>query len=154
MAVRELSSRWTFFHKFLFPSIWIGGFSLGTLVMFLAPDSLHGSGDVRDARWLFAGATLAGGGFIYWACMRLKKVTLSRDSLIVSNFRDEIQVPLRDIETVSGSLYVNPELIWIEFRRPTAFGSKIVFMPKLRVFHGFTRHPMVAELRSIIANAG
>ena len=152
--MRELSSRWTFFQKRVFPPLWIGGFSLVTLLMFLVPDSFHGSMDVRAARWIFAGATLVGGGFIYWACMRLKKVTLVGDILIVSNFRDEIQVPLRDIETVSGSLSVSPELIWIEFRRPTAFGSKIVFMPKMRFLHGFTRHPLVAELRSLIANAG
>jgi hypothetical protein len=150
--MRELSSAWTFFYKFVFPTIWIGGFALGTLVMFTAPASLQGGRDVREIRWLFADATVVGGTLIYWFCMRLKKVSLNTDTLILSNYRQRVEVPLRDVEAISGSLLMSPELIWLRFRRPTSLGSKIVFMPKFRFSLGFSRHPLVAELRALISN--
>ena len=151
--MRTLSSAWTFFYKFVFPTIWIGGFAVGTLLMFTAADSFQGSGDVREMRWYFLAATVLGGAAIYWSCMRLKKVTLNGDVLLISNFRKEIAIPLLDLERVSGSILMNPELVWLHFLRPTEFGTKIVFMGKWRLSFGFTRHPVVKELGKLIEQA-
>jgi hypothetical protein len=49
--MRKLSSGWTWFYKFAFPTLWIGSFGLGTVAMFVAPDSL--ATDPRGVRWLF-----------------------------------------------------------------------------------------------------
>src|SRR5262245_4368865 len=117
--MRELSSSLTWFHKFAFPTLWIGGFAIGTLIMFIGPHSLEE--EVREMRWLFLGLTVIGTLFLYWFCMRLKRVRLSGGALLISNYRTELEVPLRDVEVVSGSLLVKPELIWLRFRRPTAF---------------------------------
>jgi len=151
---RRLSSSLTFFYKFVFPTIWIAVFAAGTASMFATPDAWHGNGDVREIRWGFLAATLLGGSLFWFACMRNKQVVLDLDRKVfsISNYRRTIEVPIRDVESVSGSLLVNPELIWLRFRRPTEFGSKIVFMPRMRFFHGFTRHPMVEELRALVAN--
>jgi len=149
--MRELSSEMTFFYKFVFPTLWIGAFAFGTLLMFLIPDSFTRSRDVREMRWLFAFMTVVGASVIYWACMRLKKVTLSANTLIISNYRRAVEVPLRDVEVVSGSLLMSPELIWLRFRHPTPFGEKVVFMPKIRFSFGFSRHPLVAELRTLLS---
>jgi hypothetical protein len=124
--MRELSSAWTFFYKVIFPTLWIGGFALATLFMFVAPDAFHsrsGQEDIRGARWIFAAATLLGGALIYWACIRLKKVSLVAGRLVISNYRRAIEIPIRDVESVSGSILVSPELIWLRFRRPTELGS-------------------------------
>jgi len=150
--MRELSSTWTFFYKFVFPTLWIGMFAMGTLLMFVVPDSFKGGGDVREIRWFFAGATVVGGAFIYWACIRLKKVSLDANTLVVSNYRHQVEVPLRDVEAISGSLFMSPELIWLRLRNPTILGTKVVFMPKVRLSFGFSRHPLVAELRALISN--
>ena len=96
---------------------------------------------------------LVGGAFIYWSCMRLKKVALDGDVLLISNFRKEIAIPLRDVDHVTGSIFMSPELVWLHFRRPTEFGTKIVFMGKWRFFSGFTRHPVVKELQRLIDRA-
>jgi|GEM_PF-730937 len=153
-AMRQLSSSMTFFYKFIFPTFWIGMFTFGTLLMFIAPDSFKGNGDVREMRWLFAFITVVGGSFIYWACMRLKTVSMSADALIISNYRRRIDVPLRDVEAISGSLLMSPELIWLRFRHPTPFGEKVVFMPKFRFFSfHFSRHPLVAELQALISSS-
>lgn len=147
---RELSSKWTFFYKFVLPTLWIGMFTLGTLTMFFAPDVWNGHNDARWLRWLFLGLTLSGALFLYWACMRLKKVWLGRTSFTISNYVDEVEVPVRDVERVSGSILMSPELVWLRFRRPTRFGDKVVFMPKLRLLSGWNRHPVVEELRGLI----
>ena len=149
--MRQLSSSMTFFYRFIFPTVWIGAFAFVTLLMFIIPDSFQG-GDVHETRWIFAFMTLLGGGFIYWGCMRLKTVSMSGDALIISNYRRRVDVPLRDVEVISGSMFMSPELIWLRFRHPTPFGEKIVFMPKVRFHFGFSRHPLVAELRALISS--
>jgi hypothetical protein len=147
--MRDLSSKWTWFYKFAFPTLWVGGFAFSTLIMFLAPDSWK-EGDSRELRWVFLGVTVVGTLLFYWSCMRLKGVRLRGDVLLISNFETEIEVPLRDVEQISGSLLVNPELMWLRFRRPTEFGTKVVFMPPFRFFHGFSRHPLVEELQEML----
>jgi hypothetical protein len=151
---RRLSSSLTFAYKFVFSTLWVAVFAAVTASMFAAPGAWHGNGDVRQLRWVFAAATLLGGSLFWFACMRNKKVELDlgRKVFSILNYRRTIEVPIRDIEAVSGSLLLNPELIWLRFRRPTGFGSKIVFMPRLRFLHGFTRHPLVEELRALVAN--
>ena len=104
-------------------------------------------------RWIFLTVTVGGGAWIYWSCGRLKRVRLSGDSLLVSNFRDEMRVPLSQIERVTGSVLMNPELVWVHFRRPTAFGDRIVFMAPWRWPSGFSRHPVVGELQRLAAVA-
>lgn len=57
-----LSSGWTWFYKFIFPTIWIGGFGFGTLMMFLVPDSFSGD-DVRVTRDEFLTILVLGSAF-------------------------------------------------------------------------------------------
>ena len=101
----------------------------------------------------FLAATLAGGVFIYWSCVRLKRVSLRGSTLIVSNYRREVAVPFRDVEGVSGSILLSPEVIWLRCRRPTSFGRTIMFMPRIRLTLGFSHHPFVDQLRALIANS-
>lgn len=150
---REISSKWTFYYKFIFPTLWIGGFTLTTVFMFLFPAGWKGSSDIRKARWIFLGITIAGATVIYWSCMRLKKVYLRQNSLVVSNYLTEVSVPLQQIERVSGSVFMAPELVWVHFRRPTQLGRRIVFMPTMRWFPGFSRHPIVRELWQLTLEA-
>lgn len=134
----------TFFYKFVFPTLWIGVFALVASAMFLSHDR-----DAQEVRWIFLGITILGAAVWYWSCMRIKQVRLDSGSLKISDFRQEITVPLAAVERVSGSVLMSPELVWLHFRRPTAFGSKVVFMPPIRWFKGFRRHPLVAELRAL-----
>jgi tryptophan-rich sensory protein len=147
---RELSSRWTFFHKFVFPTIWICGFASGTAAMFLSPNAWNLNPHLREVRWIFLLALIVGAAFIYWSGIRMKKVWLAQNSLVISNYLEEITVPLQQVERVSGSILMTPELVWVHFRRPTIFGKRIIFMPKLRLWSGFSEHPIVEELRQLI----
>ena len=150
--MEELSSRLTFFYKFVFPTLWIGVFALVTLLMFVAPEASRSKEDVREIRWLFLAVTVVGAALFYWACMRIKRVFLDRRELVISNYRRTIRVPLRDVERVSASLLMSPELIWLHLRRPTELGSRIVFMPKQRFFGGWRRHPLARRLNELLAS--
>jgi len=150
--MEDLSSKSTFFYKFVFPAFWIGMVVFVTLLTFLVPGSFEGDGAVRDVRWMVLGAAVVGTGLIYWACMRVKRVFLDENEFVISNYRRTIRVPLRDVERVSSSALLNPELIWLHLRRPTEFGNRIVFMPKQRFFRGFTRHPLAQRLSDLLVS--
>ncbi|HEY7649108.1 MAG TPA: hypothetical protein VID04_08905 [Methylomirabilota bacterium] len=138
----------TFFYKFVFPSAWIGMFAVATVVMFVSADS-----GARDMRWIFLGVTVVGAAAWYWSCMRLKRVKLDAGAFEISNFRQEITVPLTGVERITGSVFMSPELVWLHFRGPTTFGDAVVFMAPIRWFAGFRRHPLVDELRALIERA-
>jgi hypothetical protein len=138
----------TLFYKFVFPGLWISIFTVTTMVMFLSIDR-----DAQEVRWVFLGITILGAVVWYWSCMRIKQVKLDVGSFAISDFRREITVPLAAVERVSGSVFMSPELIWLHFRRPTAFGDKVVFMAPIRWFAGFRRHPMVDGLRTLTGRA-
>jgi len=104
--------------------------------------------------WLFLPITIAGAAAFSWFASRLKWVTLHGNVLVVSGLRRKIEVPLRDVETVSGSVLMNPELVWLHLRHPTEFGSSIVFMPPIRLLRlRPLRHPLVSELTSLVFQA-
>ena len=146
--MRELSSRWTFFYKVVFPALWVGAFVSIVGVLFLAPDAFGGGGEAREIRWIVAGAGFLGAVFLYATLVRLKRVRFRDDVLEVSNFRRVVEIPLRDVESASASVMLNPELVWLRLRRPTEFGTRIVFMPQVRISFGWSRHPLAAELNA------
>lgn len=157
---RTISSAQTLLMKVVFPPLWIGGFASATLAMFLqepkppeampsAPSAEHrrAAPMPRDAKWGFLAATLLGSAFIYWGCVRLKKVSLSDDSLIISNYLRSERVPLTELSKVTENVWINIHPVTLHFRNPTAFGSRVVFMPTVRAFGFFSNHPIVRELR-------
>ena len=141
--------------KFVFPVVWLGGFTTATVLMFTA-----GGFTVTDGlppppamRWLFLAATVLGGLSLYWFCMRLKRVEIDDRWLYVSNYLREIRVPLEQIEGVSENRWVNIRPITVEFRRDTDFGLHISFMPKTRWWRFWSAHPVVGELEEAVRQA-
>lgn len=153
---RTISSAQTYLMKVIFPVLWIGAFAMATILLF------SGGGGFTDAagnppgpsvKWMFLFATLAGGAFIYWTCIRLKRVALDEQALYISNYHTEIVVPLRDIDDITENRWINIHSITIHFHRDTEFGPRIEFMPKVRWFVFFSSHPIVAELRAAAARS-
>ena len=153
---RMLSSSLTMLFKVVFPLVWIGGFAVGTAAMFLTSAFLtpaSSSSDLGDDKWFFLGATLLGSALLYVFVMRLKVVALRGDTLRIESLGREIMVPLSNVERVTGSVLLTPELVWIDFRQPTELGSRVMFVPKWRLLAGFTVHPVVAELNDLVKKA-
>jgi hypothetical protein len=149
MNGRTLSSAQTFWMKFVFPTIWISMFGLGTLALFLGafrgPDN---SPPPDDQKWGFLAASVAGTIFVYWGCARLKRVRIEDSAIYVSNYLKEIRIPFDAVADVTENCWINIHPVTIHLRSASEFGDRITFMPKVRIF-SWRSHPVVAELREL-----
>ena len=100
-------------------------------------------------KWIFLIAWVAATAFIFWNCVRLKKVSVDDDFLYVSNYLKEISIPLSDIYDVTENVWLGAHPVTIHLRAPSEFGDKIVFMPTARFFPFFSSHPVVSELKDL-----
>ncbi|MGB7745704.1 MAG: hypothetical protein WBN75_00235 [Verrucomicrobiia bacterium] len=149
MNERTLSSVQTFWMKFVFPAIWISMFGLGTLGLFL--DVFHDRGDAAPPDWMkwqFLAIWIIGSVFIWWGCVRLKKVRTDGSAIYVSNYFKEVRIPLDAVREVSENRWINIHPVTIHFRHDTPFGDRVVFMPTIRFF-SWRSHPVVRELREL-----
>ena len=149
---RTVSSAQTFLAKFLFPVMWIGGFASATAGMFFNELEYRGTyTSPVELKWTFLVMTILGSAFIYWGCMRLKRVAIDGDALIISNYFKSVAVPLRELVDVTENRWINIHPVTLTFREATPFGKKVVFMPKTRWLGAWVSHPVVAELRTLAA---
>ncbi|MEH6420235.1 hypothetical protein [Pseudomonas sp. CGJS7] len=76
------------------------------------------------------------------------------DRLLVRRRGVEISIALNDIERVSKQWFKNPDHIALQLRRPTVFGSRIVFVAAMSPWHGFGENEILVDLRRRIGRAG
>jgi hypothetical protein len=143
--IRTISASGTFAQKYVLPLIWVGVAGGLNALMWIghafAPPPTLGA---RAAMLLL----LLGPLVFLPGLRRLKRVRMSDDGLLISNYVREIFVPFGEIESVSSHTKVYPfQPIEVRFRTPTAFGERIRFVPRPR--HGFMPWlaPAVQELR-------
>lgn len=127
---RTISSGLTIFYKLVLAPVWIGGFGLATL-----------------------GLWMVGAFFLTWFCVPLKCVKIDGSDLVVSNFLWGMRVPFDQVRDVTENVLINIHPVWIHFREPTRLGRKIVFMPTVRMFALFGSHPVVEELTTLVRQA-
>jgi hypothetical protein len=150
--MKTLSSTQTFIMKVLFPVLWVSGFGLGTLALWVG--AMHGqSGVPPEMKWQFLGAWIAGTTFILWGCAGLKRVRIDSKNPYVSNYRKEILVPFNMIFDVTENRWLNIHPVTIHLRSVTEFGSTLTFMPAMR-FTLWGSHPVVAELKKLAGVGG
>jgi len=144
MERRYLSSSLTFVYKILFPTLWGGGFGLGTAV-----GLRQGLPQAREMliAWLVAMV------MFFWTLIPLKVVSSDGCSLFVSNYLRSATIPLSDVADVRESRWLNIHRITIRFGRVTPFGWKITFMPTLDWLAFFRGHLVTKELRALVAAA-
>jgi Bacterial PH domain len=135
---RVISSAQTFITKFILPVIIFAMLAFG----------VHLAGS-RVAPVLAPLAVLVVFS-IYWYYVRLRKVSIDADGLVISNYLREIRVPWRDILQVSGSRWVSTRQVTVVFDRNTGFGTSIIFMPKMRILWPGQEHPIAQELRDLV----
>ena len=152
---RMLSSRQTFFAKVLSPVIWIVGVGFVAVGLFVTSDALPGQGRPAppEARWLVLALWLGGCAFTL-SSMRFKRVRMDEQRLQISNYITEIEVPLTDLVAVSENTWLKTHPVTIELCRHTAFGNRVVFMPKVRWRARWrSPHPVVDEISSAVDRA-
>lgn len=137
--MKELSSSLTFFYKYIVLLVWIGGFGLGTREVLLAGPN--------DPRWIqYFVVWILFALFIFFTTAKIKKVSLEGKHLLVSNFFKTEKIHIADIQSVDGSSYLSPKLVWFTLKKKSAFGEKITFIPQRRMSAGIGKHPLVREL--------
>lgn len=152
--MKDLSSMQTFVVKFVFPVIWISGFGAGVLALWSgAMSGRNGMQPPAEMKWIFLFGWIFGIAMIWWMCAPLKRVRLDGMILHVSNYLQEISVPVAAIERVAENRWVNIRPVTIHFNRTTPFGDSIVFMPTSRMFAFWSPHPVVAELEQLMVTA-
>jgi hypothetical protein len=135
---RVISSAQTFMVKFILPFVIVGMMTFGV------------AAGGRGIWPFFFPLMVMVAVSIYWYYVRIKKVSVDADGLVVSNFLREIRVPWRDIVQVSGSRWVSTRQITVTLDRDLGFGTSIIFMPKTRILWPGQEHPAAEELRDLI----
>jgi hypothetical protein len=138
-----ISSKLTFFYKFILIPIWIFGFGFGTKeVLFIQPQF--------NAHWLQYFVTwVVVALLIFIATGQIKMVSLNRKSrqLEISNFLKTSTIDFSEVDDIDGSSLLSPKLVWFTLKKKSIFGKKISFMPANRPARGIGKHPLVMELR-------
>lgn len=142
--MKRLSSHQTILVKFVIPGIWTSVLGVAALGAFIGGDDARPEG-----KWFVLGAWVVGTAMFYWSGSKLKEVSVDGSFLYVSNYRDEIVVPVSEIYDVTESFWTNTHPVTIHLRSQSQFGDKIVFMPKTRMFALFSSHPVVKELKQL-----
>lgn len=139
--MRELSSPFTFFYKYVFILIWFFGFGLGISDTLLTLEPFSNNWNQYAALW-FGGIVL-----IFFTSGNIKKVMIEGDELVITNFLKTDRLPLSIISGVDGSTFLSPRLVWLTLHESSLFGTRIVFLPRHRSTKGLGKHPIVHELR-------
>ena len=106
---------------------------------------------IDEQNYQFLSFWILGSLFVYFICGRLKKVQVDGRNVYISNYIQSTEIDISAIKSVSGSLFLSPELVWFKTEPPSIFGQTIVFMPPLRFSFGFTQHPLVEELKDRVS---
>ncbi len=142
-----LSSKLTYFYKWIFPPVWIITFSFITYSFWTGTCAGYGV-----TKWLVLAFFIGCSLYLLWFSSRLKKVKLLGKHLIVSDYRTEELIPLSQIEEVKETRLWNPKLIKLNLKRPGKIGNEIVFIAPLGFYPVWSDHPLVENLRNIIKN--
>lgn len=140
---RPISSATTLMWKYIFPGLWIPFMGVGGIT------AMAQSG-VGPGRFLFPLLWLVVSGYFIWFAARLKVVSIDDDFIYVSQFRQEIQIPLANIVGVKQNWWTNPKLITLTLNQPSEFGTQIVFVPTSLFLAAWRSHPIVDELERAV----
>jgi len=136
-----ISSKFTFINKFVLPVGWLL-FCMSQVAFALRNWS-------TNKTVLFAIFLLLLTAFIYWFALKSMKISVSEDFLYVSNFLEEIEIPLTQIEKVKVIRFLRGHPTYIHLKDPSEFGSKILFYPPMNLL-ALEPHENVDQLRGLV----
>ena len=148
MTAKRISSRWT---------SWLKWGALLSVVSVPAFYWVVARGDFPDDRVLlafFAFVVLLSVGQLVSSWHLADSVDDLGDRLLVRRRGVELSIALNDIERVSKQWFKNPDHIVLQLRRPTVFGSRIVFVAAASPWHGLGENKILVDLRRRIGRAG
>lgn len=150
-----ISSRMTFVTKRLFPTIWLGGVSMGLVAGIF---SLASRPAANSLPFLLIPVVMLVFGYFLFRKLVWDLADQVQDGgtyLLVRRGPIEQRVPLSDILNVSMSQFTNPRRLTLRLRKPCEFGDEIAFIPKSAVWqlNPFARNPVAEDLLRRVDNA-
>jgi hypothetical protein len=142
---RQISSRLSFFHKFILPGLFILGI-INTGILYLNGWFASSVGLSAGMILLINFAFLAYVLFLFWP---IKKIVIDDHNLYVSDWRMDVTISVIEVERVSEFIFSEPRRVTIHLKNPSQFGQKIVFLATYQTFSFFRSHPIVSELREL-----
>ncbi|HEY9690414.1 MAG TPA: hypothetical protein V6D46_10510 [Coleofasciculaceae cyanobacterium] len=118
--------------KVIFPTLWITGFGLGTLAMWLIPNVQKPA--PLSIKVSFAIAWILGILLLYFTCIRLKSVELDEAdrAVYIGNLRATARVPIALVDPLLvGSWGGRPPILTLRLKEPCRFGRSISFVPNI-----------------------
>jgi hypothetical protein len=128
--MERISSRFTFWAKWVFPTAWFGFLAFFVIVTV-------GTGVAqKDLFFVFVPVVMAIFGFFL-----MRKVAWDlADSvddfgsyLLIRRKGKEVRVEFKDVKNVSVSTFVNPPRITLKLVKPTELGDEISFSPRVPI---------------------
>jgi hypothetical protein len=135
----------TFLIKWMLPVLWMvgGGVGLGS-TWCRGFEARSGHHPLGSAGWGLLALWCIGSGLLARLGWRIKRVQVDEHALHVSNYWSEVQVPFREISHLTECAWFVPRTVTVHLQRRSAFGDRIVFIPKGWIPVG--PHPVIVEL--------
>ena len=158
---QTLSSRNTFFLKWVVTPLWICLFGIGTVGMWIYALFPAGHQVLWNdwLLWLSPFLWLFGSWYMNWGYGQLKKVRMDENNLYISNYLMEIEVPLAEVVEVEAMPLMVNRFVHLKFKNETRFGNKVVFLAKAQFLMTWSMSPLyvphsvVAEIKAAVEKA-
>ncbi len=124
----------------------------GAVILVIAGLLTHALALFPDGLFVL-GFTLAALVFFSWRSSLLKFVRVDDDTLYVFDWFKRIAIPLSEVDDVNYSGGIG--LVFVRFKSPSDFGSKIAFMPTFgaSIFSMLGSGSVAEELRELVKKA-
>ena len=132
--LRQISSAWTPFAKFVFPALWLGIWGYVTILLFVAPESVNWEGGGTPPEWaplLFTSIWVVVAALMAAFLLPLQRVHVSSTGLRISNYFDERRIPWAALEAVELAPLISFNEVPLARLRVSTQGvvSSVLFMP-------------------------
>jgi hypothetical protein len=132
----RVSSSWTLFYKIFLPTIWIAFFGSLTLIA-ITMNTLGAISSHIAVKLGVLAFFLSGLALLWFTLMDLKRVELAEDAFYVTNYFKTFKYSYQSLKEVKEFDLIFLHITLFKFVAKTAFGTKIFFIQRRKVWTGF-----------------
>lgn len=151
--MKTISLKQTLFLKIFLPLAWVVLAGTGTLGAWMGWFQERYGSSMVDLKWFSLAIMLLGTPVVVWFSLRLKRVRMDSNQLLISSFSRETAITFDMIADVKENVAVtNLHPITVYLKQPTVFGRTIFFLTPFRL-SGWSSQPIADELRALSRSA-
>lgn len=145
--MHRISSNYTIFFTMFLPTIWFTFFATFSVALLISdPYDLPGILGVASFRYIFLLSFLLFLVFIYFTLMRLRRVELADNGIIISNYFKTYRYSYDDLISIKITNFGLFHLGILRMAAKTKMGKNIPFIMKRSYFEDFAiEHPHLFE---------